>query len=55
MVAMPSGWWPSLSPGGESANLLTPDGLSDTGDGGDFHDARVDVSLAVPIPSSPSC
>ena len=46
VVAMPSGWWPSLSPGGQAANLLTPDGLSDAGGGGDFHDARVEVSLA---------
>ncbi len=46
VVAMPSGWWPSLSPGGASANLLTPDGLSDAGGGGDFHDARVEVMLA---------
>jgi anaerobic selenocysteine-containing dehydrogenase len=43
VVAMPSGWWPSLSPGGVSANLLTPDGLSDAGGGGDFHDAWVEV------------
>jgi anaerobic selenocysteine-containing dehydrogenase len=46
VVAMPSGWWPSLSPGGASANLLTPDGLSDAGGGGDFHDARVEVEKA---------
>lgn len=46
VVAMPSGWWPSLSPGGVSANLLTPDGLSDAGGGGDFHDARVEVAFA---------
>lgn len=46
VVAMPSGWWPSLSPGGGSVNLLTPDGLSDAGGGGDFHDARVEVALA---------
>jgi anaerobic selenocysteine-containing dehydrogenase len=43
VVAMPSGWWASRSPGGVSANLLTPDGLSDAGGGGDFHDARVEV------------
>jgi anaerobic selenocysteine-containing dehydrogenase len=43
VVSMPSGWWPSLSPGGGSANLLTPDGLSDAGGGGDFHDAQVEV------------
>ena len=46
VVAMPSGWWPSLSPGGHAANLLTPDGLSDAGGGGDFHDARVEVVRA---------
>jgi anaerobic selenocysteine-containing dehydrogenase len=45
VVSMPSGWWPSFSPGGVSANLLTPDGVSDAGGGGDFHDARVEVEL----------
>ncbi|MBA2595215.1 MAG: molybdopterin oxidoreductase family protein [Chloroflexia bacterium] len=44
VVSLPSGWWPSLSPGG-AANLLTPDGLSDAGGGGDFHDARVEVTI----------
>jgi anaerobic selenocysteine-containing dehydrogenase len=43
VVSMPSGWWASLSPGGSSANALTPDGLSDLGGGGDFHDALVQV------------
>ncbi|MFN8470096.1 MAG: molybdopterin oxidoreductase family protein [Caldilineaceae bacterium] len=43
VVAVPSGWWASLSPGGSSANCLTSDGLSDMGGGGDFHDARVEV------------
>jgi anaerobic selenocysteine-containing dehydrogenase len=43
VVAMPSGWWPSLSPGGSAANALTCDGLSDLGGGGDFHDTRVEV------------
>jgi anaerobic selenocysteine-containing dehydrogenase len=42
-VAMPSGWWASLSPGGVSANALTPDGLTLWGGGGDFHDALVEV------------
>ena len=37
---------PSLLPGGSSANALTPDGLSDHGGGGDFHDARVEVERA---------
>lgn len=44
VVAMPSGWWASLSPGGSSANALTADGLSDWGGGGDFHDTLVEVT-----------
>lgn len=43
MIAVPSGWWASLSPGGSSANALTADGLSDMGGGGDFHDTLVEV------------
>src|SRR5581483_564710 len=43
VVAMPSGWWASLSPGGSSANALTSDGLADWGGGGDFHDTLVEV------------
>lgn len=43
---LPQGHWPSLLPGGSSANALTPDGLSDRGGGGDFHDARVEVEKA---------
>ena len=43
VVSMPSGWWASRSPGGSSANALTADGLSDLGDGGDFHDTLVEV------------
>ena len=43
VVAMPHGWWASLSPGGSSANALTGDGLSDLGGGGDFYDTLVDV------------
>ena len=43
---MPSGWWASLSPGGSSANALTPDGLSDLGGGADFHDTLVQVTRA---------
>ena len=43
VVAMSHGWWASQMPGGSSANALTPDGLSDLGGGGDFHDARVQV------------
>lgn len=44
VVAMPSDWWASLSPGGTSANALTADGLSALGDGGDFHDTLVEVT-----------
>jgi anaerobic selenocysteine-containing dehydrogenase len=43
VVAMPSGWWASLSPGGVSANALTADGLSLWAGGGDFHDTLVEV------------
>jgi len=46
VVSMPSGWWASLSPGGSSANALTPDGLSDLGGGADFHDTLVQVTRA---------
>jgi anaerobic selenocysteine-containing dehydrogenase len=49
VVAMPSGWWASLSPGGAAANTLTCDGLADLAGGGDFHDTRVDVR---PIPTT---
>jgi anaerobic selenocysteine-containing dehydrogenase len=46
VVAMSHGWWASRMPGQSSANALTPDGLSDRGQGGDFHDARVQVTDA---------
>ena len=46
VVAIPSGWWASLSPGGSSVNALTADGLSDLGGGGDFHDTLVEVEPA---------
>ena len=46
VVAMPSGWWATRSPGGFSANALTPDGLSLWGGGGDFHDTLVEVARA---------
>jgi anaerobic selenocysteine-containing dehydrogenase len=44
VVSMPSGWWASASPSGRSANSLTADGVSDLGEGGDFHDTLVEVS-----------
>lgn len=48
VVSMPSGWWASSSPSGRSANALTADGLSDLGEGGDFHDTLVEVSAHPP-------
>jgi anaerobic selenocysteine-containing dehydrogenase len=44
VVSMPSGWWASRSPGGTAVNALTADGLSDRGEGGDFHDTLVEVA-----------
>jgi anaerobic selenocysteine-containing dehydrogenase len=45
VIAMPSGWWASRSPGGRSVNALTSDGVAPWGRGGDFHDTWVDVAL----------
>ena len=46
VVAAPSGWWASHSPSGLSVNALTSDGLTDRGDGPDFHDTLVEVRRA---------
>jgi anaerobic selenocysteine-containing dehydrogenase len=43
VVALPSGWWASRSPGGKMANALTTEELTDRGGGGAFHSARVEV------------
>jgi anaerobic selenocysteine-containing dehydrogenase len=43
VVALPSGWWGTRSPGGAAANTLTTDELTDRGGGGAFHGARVEV------------
>jgi len=43
VVALPSGWWASRSPGGTATNALTTDELTDRGGGGSFHSARVEV------------
>jgi len=48
-VAMPSGWWASMSPGGSSVNALTQDGLTDLGAGPAFHDCLVEVLPATPV------
>jgi anaerobic selenocysteine-containing dehydrogenase len=46
VVALPHGWWATLSPGNSSANALTPDDLTDWGEGGAFHDTLVQVAAA---------
>jgi anaerobic selenocysteine-containing dehydrogenase len=46
VVALPSGWWASLSPGGASVNALTADTLTDLGGGCAFHGALVEVQRA---------
>jgi anaerobic selenocysteine-containing dehydrogenase len=43
VVALPSGWWASRSPGGASANALTSEELTDRGGGAVIHAARVEV------------
>jgi anaerobic selenocysteine-containing dehydrogenase len=45
VVALPSGWWASRSPGGTSANALTSEELTDRGGGAVIHAARVEVEL----------
>ena len=42
MVALPSGWWASRSPGGAKVNALTMQEPTDGG-GGALHSARVEV------------
>ncbi len=48
VVALPSGWWASGSPGGASANALTSSRLTDLGGGCAFHDTLVEVERVVP-------
>jgi anaerobic selenocysteine-containing dehydrogenase len=50
VVALPSGWWGSRSPGGTAANELTTDELTDRGRGGAFHSARVEVERVASAP-----
>ncbi|HEY7621824.1 MAG TPA: molybdopterin-dependent oxidoreductase [Solirubrobacteraceae bacterium] len=57
VVALPSGWWGTRSPGGTAANALTTDELTDRGGGGAFHGARVEVervATAADLGSEPS-
>lgn len=51
VVVMSHGWWPSLVPGGCTANALTSGGLSDLGGGSAMYDTRVEVSKSQPTPS----
>jgi len=44
-TAIEADHWASTSPSGRSANALTADGLSDLGQGGDFHDTLVEVDV----------
>lgn len=43
VVATPSGWWATANATGQSANALTPDGVTALGNGGNFYDALVEV------------
>jgi anaerobic selenocysteine-containing dehydrogenase len=54
VVALPSGWWATRSPGGTAANELTTDALTDRGGGGAFHGARVEVERVEVADSSGS-
>jgi anaerobic selenocysteine-containing dehydrogenase len=47
VVYMPFNWWPESTLNGQSANALTPDGLSDRGMGSNAFDARVEVAKAM--------
>jgi anaerobic selenocysteine-containing dehydrogenase len=46
VVAMPFGWWASLSEDGRSANSLTTDELADWGGTGALYDTYVEVEGA---------
>jgi anaerobic selenocysteine-containing dehydrogenase len=46
VVAIPFGWWASLSPSGRSANTLVSDGLSDWGGTAALYDTFVQVEKA---------
>jgi anaerobic selenocysteine-containing dehydrogenase len=47
VVALPSGWWASRSPGGASDNALTTEELTDRGGGASVHGARVEVEAVI--------
>jgi len=46
LVVAPSVWWRKLSPGGENANAVTSQALTDLGGGATFYDCLVEVAKA---------
>ncbi|HEX7329001.1 MAG TPA: molybdopterin oxidoreductase family protein [Casimicrobiaceae bacterium] len=46
VVVAPSVWWRKLAPGGENANAVTSQALTDLGHGPTFYDCLVEVALA---------
>ena len=46
VVVAPSVWWRKLAPGGENANAVTSQALTDMGRGPTFYDCLVEVALA---------
>ena len=46
VVVAPSVWWRKLAPGGENANAVTGQSLTDLGGGATFYDCLVEVHLA---------
>jgi len=51
VVALPFGWWASLSTGNRSANTLTTDSLSDWGGTGALYDTFIEVEKTAPASS----
>ena len=46
VVYMPFNWWPETTANGQSANALTPDGVSRRDIGSNAFDAQVDIQKA---------
>jgi anaerobic selenocysteine-containing dehydrogenase len=46
VVVAPSLWWRKLAPGGENANAVTSQALTDLGRGPTFYDCLVEVQPA---------
>ena len=46
-------WWPKLSPGGQNANAVTSQELTDMGAGATFYDCLVEVEVAPPEAMEP--